>query len=115
MMSENAPGLDRRQARRFPVVLPVELEAGEGLTRDATLSGVYFETDQSFSPGEPIRLILVLEHVYPGRPVRLQCQGRVVRVERRDGKTGVAVDITSCEFDSTDTPGPWEDTEHRQP
>lgn len=94
-----APDLmDRRRMLRFQIALPVELEGGKGITRDVSLSGVFFETDQSFSPSEPIQLVLVLEHVHPGRPVRLHCEGRVVRVNRHDGKMGVAVAITSYGF-----------------
>lgn len=98
-MAGRAPdSTDRRRMLRFRVALPVELEDGKGITRDVSLSGVFFETDQSFSPSEAIRLVLVLEHVHPGRPVRLHCEGRVVRVSRRDGKMGVAVAITSYGF-----------------
>lgn len=89
---------DRRRMARFQVALPVELDEGKGTTRDVSLSGVFFETDQSFSPAEAIQLALVLEHVHPGRPVRLHCEGRVVRVNREDGKLGVAVAITSYGF-----------------
>ena len=99
MMTDKASGLvDRRRMLRFQVALPVELEDGKGITFDVSLSGVFFETDQSFSPSEPIQLVLVLEHIHPSRPVRLHCEGRVVRVSRRDGKLGVAVAITSYGF-----------------
>lgn len=104
MIAGSALGFpERRQAIRFPLALPVELERGRGITRDVSVSGVYFETDQSFSLGESIRLTLVLERVYPGRPVHLQCQGQIVRVERREGKVGVAVAITS--YLRLETPG----------
>ena len=93
---ENA---DRRRAPRFRIAIPVELEEGTGITRDVSLSGVFFETNQSFAPGERVSLILVLERSSPGRPVRLQCEGRVVRVTRSDPKIGVAVAIASFRFD----------------
>lgn len=83
---------------RFAITLPVELDEGAGTTRDVSLSGVFFETDQSFSLGESIRFVLVLEHVHAGRPLRLYCEGRVVRVNRCDGQLGVAVAITSYGF-----------------
>jgi PilZ domain len=90
---------DRRQARRYRVAIPVELEHGTGLTRDISASGVFFETDLSCRLGTTLSFSVVLEHADPGGPWRLHCQGEVVRVEQRDGKVGVAVCFTSYRFD----------------
>lgn len=95
---------DRRRAARFQIAIPVELEGGTGITRDVSLSGVFFETEQSFAPGEEISLALVLERASPTRPVRLQCDGRVVRVTRFDGRIGVAVAFSSYKFGSSGRP-----------
>jgi hypothetical protein len=95
---------ERRRAARFRIAIPVELEAGEGITRDVSLSGVYFETDQSFAPGEQIGLVMVLERASPGRPVRLQCEGRIVRVTRFDKRIGVAVAISGYKFGPSGRP-----------
>lgn len=76
----------------------MELEEGAGITRDVSLSRVFFETDQSFAPGEQINLVMVLERASPGRPVRLQCEGRIVRVTRLDKRIGVAVAISAYKF-----------------
>jgi hypothetical protein len=91
---------ERRRAGRFPIAIPVELERGTGVTRDVSLSGVFFETDQFVVLGQPIRLTLVLERASPSQPVRLQCEGRVVRVERHQPelRLGVAVAIESHRF-----------------
>ena len=89
---------ERRRAMRYPVALRVELAEGAGLTRDASLSGVFFETDRSFIPDEPIRLALVFERFVVTAPLRLECEGRVVRVEPSDEKVGVAATITSIRF-----------------
>ena len=98
--------LDRRQAIRLPMALPVELEEGIGITRDVSLSGIFFETEQGFLPGEPIRFVLVLGPVSLGRPIRLECEGRVLRVEARDAeKVGMAVTIASYSFDTQGTRG----------
>jgi hypothetical protein len=51
------------------------------MTHDLSTCGVFFETAQTFVPGQCLRFTLVLEHVDPRRQVRLPCQGRVVRVE----------------------------------
>jgi hypothetical protein len=93
---------ERRRAVRFPITIPVELEGGTGVTRDVSLSGLYFETEQWFAPGEPIRLTLILERASPGDTIRVQCEGRVVRVVDSDTKTAVAVQITTHAFASSD-------------
>ncbi len=91
----------KRETQRVSVALPVELDAGRGTTRDVSVSGVFFETGHSFLLGSPISFSLVLEHVDPIGPVRLHCQGSVVRVERRSGTVGVAVAINSHRFEPT--------------
>ncbi|MBI3798856.1 MAG: PilZ domain-containing protein [Deltaproteobacteria bacterium] len=97
---ENVPGaVDRRQARRYRVALPIELEHGTGLTRDISACGVFFATDASFPVGVTISLSLVLEYADLDGPVRLPCQGEVVRVERYEGNVGVAVRFTAYWFD----------------
>ena len=91
---------ERRRDTRLPIAIPVELEGGTGVTRDVSLSGVFFETDRCLVLGEQIRLTLVLGRLSPDYPVRLQCDGRVVRVERREMQVrlGVAVAIESYRF-----------------
>jgi PilZ domain len=90
---------DRRKAPRFQVALPVELPEGTGITRDLSARGVFFETDRALALGEVIQFALILQYIDPGRPVRLQCRGRVVRVEQRGHTMGVAVAITAYRLD----------------
>lgn len=89
---------ERRGAARFPLAIPVVLPEGRAVTRDVSLSGVFLETDHSYAPGEQVSLVLVLERLSPDRPVRLQCEGRVVRVSRSGTKAGVAVALISYRF-----------------
>ena len=89
----------RCRDQRLAVVLPVELWNGNGVTRDVSASGVFFETGLTFSAGAGIVFSLLLEHADPGGPMRLHCQGKVVRVERLRGKFGVAVAINQHRFD----------------
>jgi hypothetical protein len=91
---------DRRKAPRFQVALPVELVGGTGMTRDLSARGVFFETDRIFGLGEVIQFALVLEYIDPGQPVRLQCRGRVVRLERQGNTMGVAVAVTAYRLDA---------------
>lgn len=115
-MTADSEFMDRREAPRLEIGLPVELERGNGWTRDISASGVFFETDESFTPGAPIRFSLLLEHVYPS-PFRLECQGQIVRVERREGKVGVAAAINSYRLiPEARHPGVWQEwTEDDRP
>jgi hypothetical protein len=92
--------VDRRQARRYRLALPVEVGDCGSQTRNISTSGAFLEldTDRRFSLGEPVSFTLRLEHAGPDHPVHLQCQGAVVRVERHNGRAGVAVHITSVRF-----------------
>ncbi len=86
---------DKRIAPRIPITLPVQVADRKARTRDVSLSGVYFETDQSFEPGSKLHFSVDLRHVNPDGVLRLVCEGTIVRVEQEDGKLGVAVAITS--------------------
>jgi hypothetical protein len=97
-MSE-AP-VERRRMPRYPVSLAVETEQGKGLTRDISASGIYFETEEPYSPGVPIRFTLVLEYSEP-RPLRLSCAGEVLRVDRHGDTFGVAASIISHSIKSS--------------
>ena len=98
---------DRRTARRYEVVLPLQLPAGRALTRDVSECGVYFETDEALAPGVPIHFSLVLGQAEPDARFRVDCDAEVVRVEHRYGKTCVAAHITSyrLERDALFEPG----------
>jgi hypothetical protein len=91
-MSE-AP-VEQRRMPRYPVGLAVEMEKGKGLTRDISASGIYFETEELYSPGAPIRFTLVLEYSGP-TPLHLSCVGEVLRVDTHGDMFGVAAAITS--------------------
>jgi hypothetical protein len=89
------PSGNRRRAMRHKGALPVEMEGGQGITRNFSCSGIFFETDKAFSPGETIEFTIVLEHLDTGGPVRMHYQGEIVRVEEMGGKIGVAAAISS--------------------
>ena len=102
------PGpVERRQAFRFPITLPVELEQGTGITRNISTSGVFIETDQVFLTGVLIRLTLLLELMCSAISTRLHCRGKIVRVEREKEKKGVGVAFTSYWFEPLGGGGGW--------
>jgi hypothetical protein len=70
------------------------------MTRNISASGVFFETDQAFSTGDPIRLTVLLEPKCTGSPICLHCQGEIMRAERQQEKIGFAVAFTSYRFET---------------
>ncbi|MGB5218718.1 MAG: PilZ domain-containing protein [Smithella sp.] len=95
---------ENRLTIRHRGAFPVKLENTRGVTRDFSSSGIFFETDESFAPGHTIEFTIVLEYVDPQRPVHLKCRGKIVRVENKDHKLGIAAKIKSYVFErSKDT------------
>jgi hypothetical protein len=82
-----------RQERdpRVETRLPVRLSAGggEGITRNVSATGVYMEIGAEVAVGESIELTVELSSEQG--PLWLACSGQVMRVERIEGKLGVAV------------------------
>jgi Tfp pilus assembly protein PilZ len=89
----------RRSEERVFAALPVILGGAKAITRDVSASGIFVETDVSYSLGEPISFSIELDN--PGGKLVLKGQGDVVRIERRETKIGVALRITQ----STIEPG----------
>jgi hypothetical protein len=90
---------EERKEPRYNGNILVELESGKGITRDFSGSGIFFQTDRSFSPGQHIEFTLVLEHIDPERPVRVKCLGEIVRVEESGPKIGIAAILNSYTFE----------------
>ncbi len=80
---------------RVPIAGAVRTQKqGLGTARNVSTTGVFFEVDEPYALGESVNLSLVLERPYSTVPIRLQGKGRVVRVEARGRKLGVAVAVT---------------------
>jgi len=86
----------QRLADRFASELPIHLNGVDGLTKNVSATGVYFETTTSADPGS--KVTFVVEVVINGQSVNMVCSGQVVRVERQPDKVGVAVKLTSSFF-----------------
>ena len=86
---------ERRSAERFLVSLPVETDRGPGVTRDASVSGLYLVTEQPLTVGDRLQLTMTVPDRESSLPLQLVLQGRVVRVEDAQGAAvgaGVALD-----------------------
>jgi hypothetical protein len=100
-------GVERRAARRFSMALPmkVRFSAGEGViekqgeTRDVSFRGLYFVIEASPETGSSIEFVLTLpQQITLAGDVLIRCYARVLRVEPRDGRRGVAARIERYEF-----------------
>jgi hypothetical protein len=102
------PQQEKRAARRFALRVPVTVEHGENdpasevaQIRDVSARGICFFLDSVVNQGSPIGFTLTLPpEITLTESIRVQCKGRVVRVEngREDGKLAVAAVIEEYEF-----------------
>jgi len=101
------PQQEKRGARRFPLRVPVSVSRDQTASkesaqlRDVSARGICFYLDSAISQGSPIGFTLTLPpEITLTESIRVQCKGRVVRVEdgRSDGKVGVAAVIEEYEF-----------------
>ena len=99
MHKTNASRRTREQRRfcRFDTALPVSLEGGAGRTHNVSAHGIYFETDVQQRVGSFVNL--TVEFTLHGRTHRLLCEGKVLRVDDRDGRVGVAARLVSPFFE----------------
>ncbi len=99
---------EKRTARRFPLRIPVAVSRGESSNhsesaqiRDVSARGICFYLDSPIEQGSPIGFTLTLPpEITLTESIRVQCKGRVVRVENgtADAKMAVAAVIEEYEF-----------------
>ena len=80
--------VEERVAMAVPVVLP---DGTQGTTRDISASGIYFETD-SLPLVSPLAFTVEFRNE-SGAGMALRCRGQVLRVERNNGRVGIAARI----------------------
>ena len=103
-----AEAQEKRAARRFALRIPVSVARGESSDqsesaqlRDVSARGICFYLDSPIAQGSPLGFTLTLPpEVTLTESIRVQCKGRVVRVEEsaNDGKMAVAAVIEDYEF-----------------
>ena len=101
------PQQEKRAARRFALRVPVTVSrnhvtANEAAQiRDVSARGICFYLDSAIEQGAHIGFTLTLPpEITLTESIRVQCKGRVVRVEDvgSNGKVGVAAVIEEYEF-----------------
>jgi hypothetical protein len=99
---------EKRAARRFALRLPVSVARGEDTNfgesaeiRDVSARGISLYLDSPIEQGSPIGFTLTLPpEITLTESIRVQCKGRVVRIEDNsvEGKMAVAAVIEEYEF-----------------
>ena len=84
-------GAEHRTEERVRAALRVSLGDVTGVTRDVSASGLYFETDGHFTPGQSITLAVDIDTA--SGKIALWCDGVVLRVDLHGAQRGVAVRI----------------------
>ena len=90
--------IEKRQATRHQIAVPIRYDHGIGTTRDVSLSGVYFTTDKMLLAGQHLRMLFELAFAIPGKSLHLDCQGHVLRVENVAGQFGIAAVIEEITY-----------------
>jgi hypothetical protein len=102
------PQQEKRSARRFALRVPVTITRNNGSSpneaaqiRDVSARGICFYLDAAVEKDAPIGFTLTLPpEITLTESIRVQCKGRVVRVDdvANDGKISVAAVIEEYEF-----------------
>jgi len=100
---EKRKTLPQTRSPRHRLVAPIELPNSRGLVRNISNSGLFFELAEPLELGGTLHVSLILNDLHPMPPVQLEAAGRVVRVERLDGKAGIAIEFTSVRFENAET------------
>jgi len=88
------PDPEKRQARRYPMQMPVTVQVKNGSvheaacqTRDVSESGMFLYTDSDLHEGSEIEIVAMLPpEITQSESAWVCCHARVVRVEQPDGE-----------------------------
>ena len=83
------PPTELRAQARYAVALPITLEGEEGQTLDLSAQGILFES--SVQPAVGTHVCLAIRYQVGDTPLSIDCDGEVVRVERRGSACNIAV------------------------
>lgn len=100
------PQPEKRSVRRFVFDLPTSVNflndaqcEMSGHTRDVSSRGVFMYLDADLAEGVAIEFVMTLpREVTLANPVRVRCQGRVLRVDSKGREQGAAIAIESYDF-----------------
>jgi hypothetical protein len=91
---------EHRREPRERLALPVKLAGDvQAVTRDVSSSGMYLEIRGN--PGEVEGALFFELHLEEAK-MKFTSEGRIVRVEQREGFTGIAVKLVSPKLEALD-------------
>ena len=90
--------MEKRREERMSVTRPVRLDRAAGVTRNISVSGVFFDADVDYAVGSKIIFAIELDGSQ-GEKLELRSRGEIVRIEHRAGKVGVAVKIVASKLE----------------
>lgn len=91
-------GGEKRASQRIQVEIPVHIGGNTAVSRDVGWAGIYFLANRTYPEGQALTFSLDLSYAWPGKPIRLGCQGEVVRVEQRGRQFGIAAKINNFKY-----------------
>lgn len=91
---------NQRSEERVRAAVPVSLPGASGVTRDVSVSGIFFETATRYDVGNAVKFAIDMDA--PGGHMILKCAGVIVRVEPGAEQIGVAVKITESALQLAD-------------
>jgi hypothetical protein len=102
-----AEAQEKRAARRFALRIPVTVDRGDPSTspeaaqiRDVSARGISFYLDSSVAQGAAIGFTMTLPpEITLTESIKVQCKGRVVRVENGNGNGRMAVAAVIEEYE----------------
>jgi hypothetical protein len=90
---------EHRAEPREPLVLPVKVAgSGEAVTRDISSSGMYIEIRGDHDLDGTLFFEMHLDEAN----MKFTSEGRIIRLEHRDGFTGIAVQLVSPQLTTLD-------------
>lgn len=100
------PQPEKRSTRRFLLELPITVTYANngktelsGQTRDVSSRGVFMYVNTELSAGAVLEFIMTLpREITLADPISVRCHGRVLRVENKGGRQGIAVSIERYDF-----------------
>lgn len=96
---------ERRQARRYPMEVPMRVGSDEGWTRDLSSRGVYFIATTRMEPGSMVEMDVTLTNACAQGPVTLHMRGRIIRVDELEESLGLAAVIETWDITDVGAPG----------
>lgn len=100
------PQPEKRSTRRFSLELPITVIYANngrtelaGQTRDVSSRGVFIYANTNLAEGAVIEFVMTLpREITLADPIRVRCTGRVLRIENKDQRQGIAATIDRYDF-----------------